>query len=90
MSLFMTPVWAARRFIVWAIVMLIIGIAAGPASADRHHRHWRHHRGRRHYIRERYYGPQVYYGPEVYVPPPVVYPPPPPPGINLIFPLRFH
>ncbi|TKB23738.1 hypothetical protein FCL47_21355 [Desulfopila sp. IMCC35006] len=53
-----------------------------------HARHWRHEHRYRYYDEPRvYYGPPpVYYGP-----PPVYYdpPPPPPPGINIIVPLRF-
>ena len=76
---------AAMAFVICAVA------AAGPALADRGHKH----RGRRGHERHArgWYGPRHFFyasEPDVYyAPPPVVYTPayPAPPRINFIFPL---
>jgi len=84
-----------------ACVVVLGGVAAGPARADdgRDHRHEHgrdhrhdHDRDRDRHWRERHWreahGRPVYgvYG---YAPPTVVYaPPPPPPSVSFVFPIR--
>ena len=85
-----------------ALALVVCGLTAIPARADRDDDHWQHHgRGHSRYYHSHYRGEATYYVPErhyyysepdvYYAPPPVyVAPPPPPGGISFIFPFHIH